>query len=255
MEGHPLAPAEKTLVTTAAALLIGSELLTGKIADLNLQRLAATLRALGVQLKKAVFVLDDRQTIASELRLLAREHDVVFTSGGVGPTHDDITVDAVADAFSTHAEHHPLLENLLRQEYGPQLSDAHQRLALVPHGAELIVTDEVRWPTITIQNVWVLPGIPEIFRAKLAVVRERLRGPVQFFTRAVYTQLDEASLKNHLDATVRLHPDVEVGSYPKWFDSSYRTKVTFDASDQQRLAEAIMHFCSYLPAGEPVRMD
>lgn len=237
--------------STAAALLIGNELLTGKIHEANLLELARTLRAVGVKLRRAVVVPDEIDVIAEEIRALSSSHDVVFTSGGVGPTHDDITIDAVARAFGVKAIVDPVFESLLTEVYGDRMTDGHRRMALVPEGAELVSHDDVRWPTVLMRNVWVLPGVPEAFRMKLMVVRSRVRGTSQFFGREVYTKIDEPDLKPLLDRVVAAHPDVDVGSYPKWFDSRYKTKVTFDATDPAKLDAAVSDFLSELPEGEP----
>jgi molybdenum cofactor synthesis domain-containing protein len=236
---------------TAAALLIGNELLTGKIHEGNLINLARTLRALGVKLERALIVADDMQVIAREVRALSDTHDVVFTSGGVGPTHDDITIEAIALGFGVRALVHPEFEALLRGFYGDKMTDGHLRMALVPEGAELVRHDETRWPTVLMKNVWILPGVPEAFRMKLAVVRANVHGPARFVSREVYTKMDEPDLKPLLDRVVAAHPEVDVGSYPKWFDNRYKTKITFDATDEPKLEAALREFLSLLPAGEP----
>ena len=128
-------------------------------------------------------------------------------------------------------------------------------MALIPKGAELTSNAEVSWPTIVMRNVWLLPGIPEVFRMKLSHLREHLGGGVPFLTRAVYTKMDEGELKPLLDAVVSAHPHIEVGSYPKWSDPSYRTKLTFDEQDAALIELAVNAFLTLLPAGEPQRMD
>jgi molybdenum cofactor synthesis domain-containing protein len=236
---------------TAAALLIGNELLSGKVHEANLVNLARTLRTLGVKLERAVMVPDDLQVIAREVRALADGHDVVFTSGGVGPTHDDITIEAVALAFGVAAVVHPEFAALLQGFYAEKMTDGHLRMALVPQGAELVRHEETRWPTVLMKNVWILPGVPEAFRMKLAVVRASIRGPTDFFSREIFTKMDEPDLKPLLDRVVAGHPDVDVGSYPKWFDTRYKTKITFDATDEAKLEAAVREFLIGLPAGEP----
>ena len=145
---------------TAAALLVGNELLSGKVHEANLVNLARTLRALGVKLERAVMVPDDMQVIADEVRALSNGYDVVFTSGGVGPTHDDITLEAVALAFGVRAIIHPEFENLLHTVYRDKMTDGHLRMALVPEGADLVRHEETRWPTVRMKNVWVCPASP-----------------------------------------------------------------------------------------------
>ncbi len=233
-----------TVAETAAALLIGNELLSGKVHESNLVELAKTLRALGVSLNRVVMIADDPKTIADEVLALSRAYDVVFTSGGVGPTHDDVTIEAIATAFGVDAHVDETMAALLRGAYGDRMTDAHLRMALVPRGAELVTTEEIEWPTVLMKNVWILPGVPEIFRMKLAVVRERVKGPRAFVSRAVFTHMDEARLKPLLDAVVQAHPEVDVGSYPKWFDSTYKTKITFDGREQASVEAAVTQFLS-----------
>jgi molybdenum cofactor synthesis domain-containing protein len=240
---------------TAAALVVGNELLSGKVQDENVVALARTLRVLGVRLMRVVMILDDVEVIASEVRELAARHDVVFTSGGVGPTHDDVTIDGVARAFDLRIVRNERMEKMLRAHYRERCTEGHLRMALVPEGAELATNDEVTWPAVLVQNVWLLPGIPEIFRLKLALVKERLRGGVPFVSRAVYTKMDEGDLKPLLDRIVSTHPTVEVGSYPKWSDPSYRTKLTFDGLDGPAVESAVRAFLEILPAGEPQRVE
>jgi molybdenum cofactor synthesis domain-containing protein len=239
----------------AAALLIGNELLSGKVHEANLIELARTLRALGVRLERVVIVPDEIDVIAAEVRQLSSSFDVVFTSGGVGPTHDDVTIDAIAKAFGVAATMDPTTESLLRNAYGDRCTEGHLRMALVPAGAELKTTTEVIWPTVLMKNVWILPGVPEIFRMKLAVVRAWVKGPERFVSKAVFTKMDEAELKPLLDRVVADHASVEVGSYPKWFDATYKTKVTFDSRDADGVQKALDSFLALLPAGEPQRVE
>jgi molybdenum cofactor synthesis domain-containing protein len=209
---------------TAAALIIGNELLSGKIQESNLLELSRLLRALGIALIRAVIVPDDVEVIARELTLLRGAADVVFTSGGVGPTHDDVTVEAVARSFGVEAVRDPTLAGMLREVYGERCSDAHLRMALVPSGAELLSTADVKWPTPKIGNVFILPGVPEIFRAKLDVVRAHVSGRRKFSSKAIFLRLDEADLTQALDQVVAAHPEVEIGSYPKWFEPATRPR-------------------------------
>src|SRR5215468_4953649 len=123
---------------TAAALVIGNELLSGKIAEGNLQVLARELRGLGVLLRRAVLILDDVEEIAREVRALGASHDVVFTSGGVGPTHDDLTIEGVARAFGVKVVVSPEIEEMIRRYYGNRVTEGHLLMARVPAGARLV---------------------------------------------------------------------------------------------------------------------
>jgi molybdenum cofactor synthesis domain-containing protein len=240
---------------TAAALVIGNELLTGKVDEANVVVLARTLRGIGIVLRRVVMVLDDVDTIAREVRELSRSHDWLFTSGGVGPTHDDVTVEAVAKAFGVRVVSHPVMEAMIRAHYDSRCTDGHLRMALLPEGAELETTPEVPWPTFRIQNTWLMPGIPEVFRMKLPVVVARLGQARAFVSHSVYTKMDEGHLKPLLDRVVAEFADVDVGSYPKWHDPTYRTKLTFDGRDGARVVAARDAFVKLLPAGEPQRVE
>ncbi len=247
---------------SAAILVIGNELLSGKVEEANVVVLARALRALGVLLKRAVIVMDDVDAIADEVRQLSASHDWLFTSGGVGPTHDDVTIEAVAKAFGVPVVSSPLMEEMLRVHYGERCTAGHLRMALVPEGAALEATADVTWPTIRLRNTWLLPGIPQVFRMKVNVVvaalsRAEQRWPERraFVSRAVYTQLDEGNLKPMLDHVVAEFPDVSVGSYPKWMDPAYKTKLTFDGQDEPRVLAARDAFVALLPSGEPQGID
>ena len=247
--------ADKPNARTAAVLLIGNELLTGKVQDENLYVLAKTLGQLGIRVRRVVTIPDEVDIIAAEVRSLSEKHTVVFTSGGVGPTHDDLTVEGVARAFGVAVVESAAMAAMLRGHYRERCNEAHLRMALIPEGAELTSNADVAWPTIVMRNVWLLPGIPEVFRMKLSHVRERLGGGIPFVSRAVYTKLDEGDLKPLLDAVVSRYPDVEIGSYPKWSDPTYRTKLTFDGQETELVGLAVEAFLKLLPAGEPQRVD
>lgn len=250
---------------TAAMLLIGNELLSGKVQDANLIVLARDLRLLGVRLNRVVMVLDDVETISREVRALASTHDWLFTSGGVGPTHDDVTLEAVARAFEVKIERRDELASLLRSFYGDKCTEGHLRMADVPEGTEFCSEMDhdpdlveaggrkLPWPAILMRNVFVLPGIPQIFQMKLSAVRARLKrlNARAFVSHAVFTDMDEGHLKPLLDAVVAKFPDIEVGSYPAWIGAPYRTKLTFDGRDVERVRAAADAFCATLPAGEP----
>jgi molybdenum cofactor synthesis domain-containing protein len=238
---------ERRQAQTAALLIVGNELLSGKVLEANLQPLAQTLRALGIRLARVSVLPDELGVLTTEIRTLAREHDVLFTSGGVGPTHDDVTIDAVANAFGTRATFDPTLIELVKRAYGERSTEDHLRLARVPEGAALATSPDGAWPTPVFENVWMLPGVPEVFREKLATVRAWLAGPEPFVSRAVYTRIEEASLVRLLDTIVAAHPLVEIGSYPRWFEPSYRTKITFDARSRDAVEAATQAFLELLP--------
>lgn len=240
---------------TAAVLVIGNEILSGKIQDANTFVLAKLLRRLGVSLRRLVAVLDDVDTIAREVRELSSTHDFLFTSGGVGPTHDDVTMEGVAKGFGVDVVEDPGLAAMIREHYGERLRDGHLRMALVPSGSTQETTADISWPLTKMKNVFVLPGVPEIFRLKLRIAEPLIGADRPFVSRAVYTMMDEGSLKPLLDAVVAAHPDVDVGSYPTWSDPTYKTKLTFDGTDEAAVRQATAAFVATLPGGEPQREE
>lgn len=216
---------------TAAALIIGNEILSGKITDTNTAFLAKGLFSLGIELRRVVVCGDDVAVIKQELNDLRSAHDLVFTSGGVGPTHDDVTIEGVAAAFGRSVVRSPAVEHVIRDYYGARATEAHFRMANMPAGAEMIRSAEAPWPTVVIENVYVLPGVPEIFELKFNDLRKRFDEGRQFHSRAVYTRAGEGEIAALLERIASRHPQVMVGSYVTWQAADYRTKITFDGLD------------------------
>lgn len=240
---------------TAAALIIGNELLSGKIAEGNLVVLARTLRPLGILLRRVVMILDEIDVIAREVAELSATHDVVFTSGGVGPTHDDLTIEGVARAFGAGVTLSPELDVLLRGYYRDRITDGHLLMARVPVGARLVSSGTVQWPTVVMKNVWVLPGVPEIFKMKMALVRDDLGSDTPFLSMSVFTDLDEGQIKELLDRVVGAHQGVEIGSYPQWNAPDCKTKLTFDGTEVEKVRAARDAFAAGLPPASVIRIE
>jgi len=234
------------IVESAAALMVGSELLSGKVRDENLFYLSRTLRALGVRLNRVIVCPDDRPTIAEDIRALLGSADVVFTSGGLGPTHDDVTVAGVCDALGVAPEHSAAMLTIIEGIFGAQMNPNHRLMATIPSGARLI--DAGGWPLIVADRVWLLPGVPELFRSKLLAVRRELRGPSPILSRSLRVSVEEVAIKDRLDAVVAAHPHVEVGSYPKWFDPTYKTMITVDGRIEAQVNAAFDQLKTLLAA-------
>jgi molybdenum cofactor synthesis domain-containing protein len=246
--GRGLAP-DRALAPRAAILLIGNELLSGKVDDENARFLTRELRALGVTLARVEIIPDDAVDIADTVRALAPRHDYVFTSGGVGPTHDDVTLGAVGAAFGMPLERNAELEGLLRVGIGPSLHERDLRMADIPAGARLEYGSRDRagrsWPVVVVENVWILPGVPSIFRRKFETVRELFRAP-PIHTRAVYSGEGEGPIAGVLDEIVAAFPTVEVGSYPHLEAPDYRVKITLDGRDRAAVDAATSHLVARL---------
>ncbi|MBX3275922.1 MAG: competence/damage-inducible protein A [Sandaracinaceae bacterium] len=224
---------------TAAALIIGNEILTGKIREANVYVLAREMRLLGVNLRRVVVCSDEIDVIAYDLNALREAHDFVFTSGGVGPTHDDVTLAAVATSFERPLVRCAEIEELLRGYWGDRITQEHLRMATMPEGARLLTNDEIRWPVIAIGNVYVLPGVPQIFEAKLRLLREEIGAATPYVSRALFTSADEGAIASLLEAVEAAYPSVAIGSYPRWRDERYKVKVTFDGLDPRAVDDAL----------------
>ena len=238
---------------TAGIILVGNEILSGKIQDANAVYLCRELRALGVEMRRITVIPDEVDLIAREVATFSADHDVVFTSGGVGPTHDDVTIEGVARAMGVPVVRHPRLVAMLEQYYGAALKDAHLKMAEIPSGAELLSDENVRFPTVLMRNVYVLPGVPEVFRRKFDAIRERFRdAPIHL--RNVFVGIGEGVLADYMNDLLRDFPDLAVGSYPEFSNPEYRVKVTLESRDREYVERALGQFLERLPLDAVVRV-
>ncbi len=239
---------------TAAAVMIGNEILSGKVTDTNSPFLAGELRGLGVALRRVAVIPDELDVIAHEVRSCHETYDVVFTSGGVGPTHDDITMEGIARALGRKVIPHPDIESKLRAFYGDKINRARLKMAEVPEGAELIADVNLNFPTIKVENIYILPGIPEIFRQKFLALKPRFE-TTPYYLKVVYTGVGEGTIAEFLDDTLREFPDLMLGSYPKIGDPDYMVKVTLESKDAAYVERALQHLLRVLPEGSVVRTE
>jgi len=239
---------------TAGIVVIGNEILSGKVTDTNSPFLARELRRIGVDLRKVVVIPDELEEIEEAVRSFHRAYDFVFTSGGVGPTHDDVTIEGVARAFGVPVVREPGLEARLREFYKDKVNDARLKMSEVPEGAELIFGGALAFPTMKIENVYVLPGIPEILQSKFLSIAGRFSG-TPYHLRIVYTREGEGAIAEYLHETLRHYPDLLLGSYPKIGNPEYSVKLTLESKDCDYVDRALTHLLSILPAGYVVRTE
>lgn len=223
---------------TAAVVIIGNEVLSGKVADANGPYLIRRLREVGVSLCHLEVVLDDPAAIGDAVRRASVRADVVFTTGGVGPTHDDITVESIAGAFGVAVTRAPALEALVARYFGEHATEAAMRLAMVPEGSELVGDDTPPWPTVRFRNVYILPGIPRLMHAKFEALVPELGGE-DLFAAALMVVANEADLCDVLQVTVDAHPAVEIGSYPQKIDGTWKVRLTLEGGSAAEVGEAL----------------
>jgi molybdenum cofactor synthesis domain-containing protein len=239
---------------TAGIIVIGNEILSGKVVDTNAPFLARELRALGVELRRILTIPDDLDDIAAAVQEFVPRYDVVFTSGGVGPTHDDVTIEGIARGLRRRVIPHPVIESRIREFYKDKVNAARLKMAEVPQGTELIVDGRLGFPTLKCENVYILPGIPELFEQKFQALRERFAAE-PYFLRVIYTREGEGTIAEHLNATLARFPDLLLGSYPKLADPEYAVKLTLESKDRAYVDDALAHLLRLLGSDAVVRTE
>jgi molybdenum cofactor synthesis domain-containing protein len=243
---------------TAILVVVGSEVLSAKVLDENGPWAARRLRELGVRLLGIHTVPDEIEEIAEVVERARGRADWVFTSGGVGPTHDDVTVSAVARALGRPVVRcGELVESLRamhrRHNDGAEPPEAVLRMADVPEGTRLL--GDASFPTLVAANVVMLPGVPQFFRFQFERIAHALPSGAPFVLACVYLAAGEGEVATVLDRVAREHPAVEIGSYPRFDDADHRVKVTVESKDAGRVAAALAALLSGLPPGAVVRTE
>lgn len=225
---------------TAAILVIGDEILSGRTKDKNIGSIADHLFALGVDLREVRIVPDVEDEIVGALNALRQRHTYVFTTGGIGPTHDDITADAVARAFGVEISEDPRAIALLLERIKPEdLNEARRRMARIPHGAELIENKISKAPGFMLGNVVVMAGVPSIMQAMLEAVTPKLRTGAQMRVENIDASgLPEGAYASELGAIAAGHAQVSIGSYPSLVDGRFHNQIVLRARDPELLAAA-----------------
>ena len=239
---------------TAGIVVIGNEILSGKVTDTNSSFLTRELRRMGVDVRRITVIPDDLDDIARTVRAFHERFDLVFTSGGVGPTHDDMTIEGIARAFGRSVVRERELEQKLREFYKEKVNEARLKMSEVPEGAELIYGGALAFPTLKIANVYILPGIPEILQSKFLAIRERFSAD-PFHLRIVYTREGEGAIAQFLNDTLRSFPELLLGSYPKIGDPEYVVKLTLESKDRDYVERALAHLLGVLPDGCVVKTE
>ncbi len=232
---------------SAGLLIIGNEILSGKIVDTNSPFLAGQLRELGVDLERILVIPDVVDTIAEETRRFSEAYDYVFTSGGIGPTHDDVTMESVAKAFDQELRLDEQMCARIERAQKEPLNDAMKKMALMPEGANAIDVSDLWFPVIVIENVHILPGIPQLFEKKFLSIRDRFAGVPIHLTRVFVTR-HESDIAEDLHALLRDFSELMLGSYPRIGEPDYRVMLTLESRDADYLKRATESLCERLPS-------
>lgn len=230
-----------TVIMTAAMIVIGDEILSGRTKDRNIGHLADVMTAIGIDLKEVRIVPDEEDEIVAAVNSLRDRFDYVFTTGGIGPTHDDITADSVAKAFGVTCDYHPATMTMMAEHYarrGLEFNEARKRMARLPAGAEPIINPVSAAPGFRIANVHVMAGVPAIFQAMLDNVVPTLKTGQKLISATIHCPFGEGVIGAELARIQEDHPDTIIGSYPKYLDGSFWTELVVRARSDATLEPA-----------------
>ena len=236
---------------TAAMLVIGDEILSGRTRDANMHHLARELARHGIDLREVRIVADDHDAIVAALNALRAGFDHVFTSGGIGPTHDDITADAVADAFAAQIDVRADARAILEARYaasGQELNAARLRMARIPQGAQLIENPISGAPGFSIGNVHVMAGVPSVFVAMVASVLPSLTGGAPLYSQSLRIERGEGDIAGPLRELAEANPDLSIGSYPFIRNGVYGAQIVIRGTDAARVDAAMVRLAGLFPA-------
>lgn len=228
-------------IVTAAILAIGDELLSGRTKDKNIGHLADVLLLSGIDLKEVRIVADEEEAIVEAVNALRQRYTYVFTSGGIGPTHDDITADAVSKAFGLPCEHDAKAMELLGEMYKRremEFTEARQRMARMPKGARHIANPVSTAPGFVVENVYVMAGVPQVFQAMVDNILPELHTGSRMLTRSLPCPYGEGDIGTLLGAIQKAHPQTSIGSYPKYDGQRFSTELVVRAREQTALDAA-----------------
>ncbi len=228
-------------IVTAAMIVIGDEILSGRTKDKNIGHLADIMSAIGIDLKEVRIVPDEEDEIVAAVNALRARYTYLFTTGGIGPTHDDITADAVSKAFGLPCEYDTRAYAMLEENYRKremEFTDARKRMARMPHGADHIDNPVSLAPGFRIGNVHVMAGVPSIFQAMLDNVVPTLKTGAKLISATVHCPFGEGVIGDALGAIQKQHPGTIIGSYPKYLDGQFWTELVVRARSEDLLEPA-----------------
>jgi molybdenum cofactor synthesis domain-containing protein len=238
----------------AEVIIIGNEILSGKVGDDNAAFLVRELRALGVQLDRTTVIPDRVPTIAQTVAEASRRAAFVITTGGVGPTLDDVTFEGIAAGFQMPLRRFDEMIAILSTFFRGKTTEAHLKMAQLPAESELVFSEGLLFPVVRVRNVYVFPGSPELLRKKFLAIRERFREP-PFVLRRVFTKLDEGEISGALDRVHAMEPGVAIGSYPVFENPAYAVQVTLESKDAAEVERALRLLLGLLDPSGIVKIE
>ena len=223
---------------SAGIVIIGNEILSGKVTDTNSPYFCRELRELGVEVDRILTIPDVVETISAEVAAFSRAYDLVFTSGGVGPTHDDLTMDGIAAAFGRELVLNESIAARIERAQGRTPNESQLKMAMIPEGAQLIDAGDLWFPVVIVENVHIFPGIPALLMKKFESIRDRFRG-VPFLLKRVFVKQRESDIAHSLHELLEEFPELMLGSYPKIGEESFHVLLTLESRDAAYLGRAL----------------
>jgi len=241
-------------MVSAGIIVIGNEVLSGKVDEANARFLITELRALGVRLERIAIIRDELSEIAREVKAMSALYDHVITSGGVGSTHDDVTMEGVALGLEVPLVRNKWIEARIIAHFAERATPSVLRMADVPAGADLVGTESRHHPVVRAKNVWILPGVPEYLRAKFEIMRPFFAtDPIHL--RQIFVGLPEDRIGDVLRDALAAVPGVEIGSYPRFDEADHKVKVTVESRDRSAVDRAIEFLLAHVPSDAVVRVE
>ena len=226
----------KDTKVNAAILIIGNEILSGRTQDTNTSTLATWLNSIGVKVKEVRVIPDIEETIVDTLNVLRKENDYVFTTGGIGPTHDDITAESVSKAFGVKYEIHKEGFKILEAYYKPgEFNEGRQKMIWMPENAELILNPTSGAPGFSVENVFCLPGVPSIMKSMLGGITNKIVGGEPILSKTISLKTVESEIANSLTKVQDNNKDVEIGSYPFFHAGKLGVSIVLRSENQNRI--------------------
>ena len=228
----------KNTKVNAAILIIGNEILSGRTQDTNTSTLATWLNSIGVKVQEVRVIPDIEKTIVDTLNVLRKENDYVFTTGGIGPTHDDITAESVSKAFGLKYEIHKEGYKILEAYYKPgEFNEGRQKMIWMPENAELILNPTSGAPGFSVENVFCLPGVPSIMKSMLGGLKNKIVGGKPILSHTISLKTVESEIANSLTEVQDNNKDVEIGSYPFFHAGKLGVSIVLRSENQSRIDE------------------
>jgi molybdenum cofactor synthesis domain-containing protein len=245
------------MTKTASILVIGNEILSGRVQDRNISFLAKKLSELGVKLVEVRIVLDIKNDIIVAINELRANYDYVFTTGGIGPTHDDITSESISEAFGVEYERNEFAYRMILDMYlerGEELNSAREKMAFMPKGAELISNDITKCPGFKIENVFVMAGIPEIMQNMFSYIENSLERSDPIISHSIKVHAGESIIAEDLEKIQKRHIEIDIGSYPFKFEEKHMTEIVFKGKNEKEIESAKDEFTEIIKTNN-IRYD